>query len=156
VIEQLLADLGNHIAAARNVDANTALGALALLAARYLAHAAWLVTNNLTESRPADADHLAALADRLGLVGPRLVHRHARAVAGTGDLPTAIALLNPGLAARDGSSDRAWADLTAYRDALAARQAAAQRGRSARPHRRGHSAPASRPLRRRFTASPPV
>ena len=64
---------------------------------------------------------------RLGLVEPRLVHRRARAVAGTGDLPAAIALLDTGLAARDGSSDRAWADLTAYRDALAARQAAAER-----------------------------
>jgi hypothetical protein len=63
----------------------------------------------------------------------------ARAVAGTGDLPAAIALLDTGLAARDGSSDRAWADLTAYRDALAARQAAAERGRPVRPHRRGHS-----------------
>jgi hypothetical protein len=117
------------------------------------AHAAWLVTSNLTESRPADADDLAALADRLGLVEPRLVHRRARAVAGTGDLPTAIALLDTGLASRDGSSDRAWADLTAYRDALAARQAAAERGRSARPHRRGHSAPTARPSRRRFTAT---
>jgi hypothetical protein len=67
------------------------------------------------------------------------VHRRARAVAGTGDLPAAIALLDTGLAARDGSSDRAWADLTAYRDALAARQAAAERGRPVRPHRRGHS-----------------
>jgi hypothetical protein len=54
------------------------------------------------------------------------VHRRARAVAGTGDLPAAIALLDTGLAVRDGSSDRAWADLTAYRDALAARQAAAE------------------------------
>ena len=61
------------------------------------------------------------------------------AVAGTGDLPAAVALLDTGLAARDGSSDRAWADLTAYRDALAARQAAAERGRPVRPHRRGHS-----------------
>jgi hypothetical protein len=50
-----------------------------------------------------------------------------------------LALLDTGLAARDGSSDRAWADLTAYRDALAARQAAAERGRPVRPHRRGHS-----------------
>ena len=117
------------------------------------AHAAWLVTNNLTASRPADADDLAALADRLGLVEPRLVHRRARAVADTGDLPTAIALLGTGLAARDASSDRAWADLTSYRDALAARQAAAARGRPTRPHRRGHSAPTTRPSRRRFTAT---
>ena len=115
------------------------------------AHATWLVVNNISESRPDDADDLAALADRLGLVGPRLVHRRARAVAGTGDLPAAIALLDTGLAARDGSSDRAWADLTAYRDALAARQAAAERGRPVRPHRRGHSAPTARPSRRRFT-----
>ena len=116
------------------------------------AHAAWLVTNNLTASRPADADDLAALADRLGLE-PRLVHRRARAVADTGDLPTAIALLGTGLAAPDASSDRAWADLTSYRDALAARQAAAARGRPTRPHRRGHSAPTTRPSRRRFTAT---
>jgi hypothetical protein len=107
---------------------------------------------NQLDSRGA-TDDLAALADRLGLVEPRLVHRRARAVAGTGDLPTAIALLDTGLAARDGSSDRAWADLTAYRDALAARQAAADRGRPARAHRRGHSAPTARPSRRRFTAT---
>jgi hypothetical protein len=83
--------------------------------------------------------HLFGRSDRLGLVEPRLVHRRAHAVAGTGDLPAAIALLDTGLAARDGSNDRAWADLTAYRDALAARQAAAERGRPVRPHRRGHS-----------------
>lgn len=58
----------------------------------------------------------------------------------------------PALAARNGSSDRPWADLAAYRDALAARHAAAQRERPTRPHRRGHSAPATRPIRRRFTA----
>jgi hypothetical protein len=49
------------------------------------AHAAWLVVNNLSESRPDDADDLAA---RLGLVEPRLIHRRARVVAGTGDLTT--------------------------------------------------------------------
>jgi hypothetical protein len=239
VIDALLDDLTGHLAAGRNVDANAALGALTLLAARHLApadaagfhdrhaavlgatsrcasvvtpfdacpecradracpadawlhaiavaltgaqrnlnpktarvwlgpigrlaqhaatrpavaaHAAWLVTTNLTASRPADADDLAALADRLGLVEPRLVHRRARAAADAGDLPTAISLLDTGLAARDGSSDRSWADLTAYRDALAARQAAADRGRPARPHRRGHSAPTARPSRRRFAA----
>jgi DNA polymerase III epsilon subunit-like protein len=118
------------------------------------AHAAWLVVNNLSESRPADADDLAALADRLGLVEPRLVHRRARATADAGDLAAALSLLTAHLAARNGSSDRAWADLAAYGDALAARHAAAQRDRPARPHRRGHSAPATRPVRRRFTASP--
>jgi len=41
-------------------------------------------------------------------------------VAGAGDLPTAMTLVDTGLAARDGSSVRGWADLTAYRDALAA------------------------------------
>ncbi|MCU1618787.1 MAG: hypothetical protein JWR41_793, partial [Modestobacter sp.] len=77
-----------------------------------------------------------------------------RATADAGDLAAALSLLIAGLAARDGSSDRAWADLAAYGDALAARHAAAQRLRPARPHRCGHTAPATRPVRRRFTASP--
>jgi hypothetical protein len=63
----------------------------------------------------------------------------------------AISLLTTGLAARNGSSDRTWSDLAAYRDPLAGRHAATQRSRPARPHRRGHSAPATRPSRRRFT-----
>jgi hypothetical protein len=72
--------------------------------------------------------------------------------ADAGDLAAALNVLTTGLAVRNGSSDRAWADLAAYRDALAARHTAAQRDRPARPHRRGHSAPATRPMRRRFTA----
>ncbi|WP_194290596.1 3'-5' exonuclease [Modestobacter roseus] len=241
VIEKLLDDVTQHLAAGRNVDANAALGALTVIAARHLraadaagfhdqwadvlggtsrcigeetpfgachecradracpadswphaiavaltgaqrnlnwktarpwlgpvgrvaehaatrpavaAHAAWLVVTNLSESRPGDADDLVVLADQLGLVEPRLIHRRARAAADAGDLPTAVSLLDAGLAARDGSSDRAWGDVTAYRDALAARQAAADRARPARPHRRGHSAPPTRPVRRRFTTAP--
>lgn len=241
IIDALLEDLTGHVSAGRAVDANTTLGALAVLIARHLraadaaafhdrwagvlgrsarcagevtpfdscpecradracpadtwphaiavaltgaqrnlnwktarpwlgstgrvvqhatarpavaAHAAWLVVNNISDSRPHDADQLAALAAQLGLGEPRLLHRQARAVADTGDLAAAISLLTAGLASHGGSSDRAWSDLAAYRDALAARHAAAQRIRPERPHRRGHTAPTTRPIRRRFTASP--
>lgn len=118
------------------------------------AHVAWLVVSNISDSRPHDADQLAALVAQLGLAEPRLLRRQARAVANTGDLAAAISLLTAGLASHGGSSDRARSDLTAYRDAVAVRQATAQRIRPERPHRRGHPAPATRPARRRFTASP--
>jgi hypothetical protein len=90
-----------------------------------------VVVDDDDETRPDDADALAALAD--SLVEPRLVHRTARALAVAGD--------------RD-------APIAAATAAFAARQAAAQRPRTARPHRRGHSAPVGRPVRRRFTAQP--
>jgi DNA polymerase III epsilon subunit-like protein len=115
------------------------------------AHAAWLVVNNLTENRPEDADGLAALAAQICLVEPRLVHRRARQLAAAGDLAAAIDALRTGLDQRNGHSDRAWTDLAAYRDALVARHTATQRTRPVRPHRRGHSAPATRPAHRRFT-----
>jgi hypothetical protein len=100
------------------------------------AHAAWLAVSMLVLSRPADADTLVNLADHLGLVEPRLIHWKTRK-----------------LASRSDSTDRSWAELAAYRDALAARQAAIRRRRAARAPRRGHSAPATRPQRRRFTTS---
>jgi len=117
------------------------------------AHAAWLVATMLAETRPEDANVLAALADSLGLVEPRLVHRTARALAGAGDLTAAIAAATTAFGSRKGSTDRAWVELAAYRDALAARQAAAQRLNPHRPHRVGHSAPSGRPTRRRFTGA---
>jgi hypothetical protein len=48
-----------------------------------------------------------------------------------------IDLLATDLAARNDSSDRAWADLTAYRDALAAPRVAPARIRPARPRPAG-------------------
>lgn len=78
-----------------------------------------------------------------------------RVVPDGSDLATAIAVLTTGLAARNDNTDRAWSDLTAYRDALTARQAADQCGRPAPPHRGGHSAPCDTSARRRFTDSPP-
>lgn len=115
------------------------------------AHAAWLISAKITAARPDDALELAHFAERLGLLEPRLVHQRARTTAEAGDLPAAIAALTTALSARAGSTDRAWADLAAYRDALTARHTAAQRPRPVRPFRLGHSAPATRPTRRRFT-----
>lgn len=103
------------------------------------AQAAWREVTNLTERRAANADDLAALAYGLGLVEPRLVHRRARAVAGIGDPPTAIALLDT--------------DLT-HLPQHPRRTSGRRRAQPARPpHRRGHSAPTTRPLRRRFTTA---
>ena len=66
------------------------------------------------------------------------MHRRARATADDGDLAAALSQLTAGLAARNGSSHRAWADLVVHGDLLAARHAAAQRPRPARPYRTGH------------------
>jgi hypothetical protein len=63
----------------------------------------------------------------------------------------AISLLTTGLAARNGSSDRAWSDLAAYRDALAGRHAATQRSRPARPTGAGTAPRQTRRSRRRST-----
>ncbi len=116
-------------------------------------HAAWLAASMLIETRPDDAYALADLADRLGLIEPRLIHLQARRLLAAGDLDAAIVAATTGLSGRGGSTDRGWAELAAYRDALAARQTAARRRRPARPTRPGHSAPATRPQRRRFTTS---
>jgi DNA polymerase III epsilon subunit-like protein len=115
------------------------------------AHASWLVVNAADGKRPDDADVVAALAEELGLIEPRLFLRRARALAGAGELEQAIETATIGLAARDGSSDLAWQELLRYRDALAARQHALRRVHPPRPFRIGRSAPARRPQRRRFT-----
>ena len=53
---------------------------------------------------------------------------------------------------RYASTDRVWADLLSYRDAVAARHTAASRAPTTPPRfRPGHTAPANRPDRRRFT-----
>ena len=116
------------------------------------AHAAWLISAKIAATHPDDALALAKVADQLGLLEPRLVHQRARASAEAGDLPAAIATLATATSAGAGSTDRAWDDIAAYRDALTARHTAAQRPRPVRPFRPGHSAPATRPTRRRFTA----
>jgi hypothetical protein len=66
----------------------------------------------------------------------------------------AVDTITDALTSRAGSSERAWFDLIGDRNALAARLEAARRPRPVRPHRVGHSAPATRPVRRRFTGPP--
>jgi hypothetical protein len=80
--------------------------------------------------------------------------RRARQAADHGDLPAALSLIDRALTQRRQSTDRAWNELSDYRDALSARQIAAGRIRPTRRYRAGHSAPANRPTRRRFT--PPL
>jgi hypothetical protein len=63
-----------------------------------------------------------------------------------------LTLAETALSQQHQSTDPAWDELGAFRDALAAKKAAAERPRVVRPHRVGHSAPATRPFRRRFTA----
>lgn len=116
------------------------------------AHAAWLLTNVLAADRPDEALALEKLAGVLGLVEPRLAQHRARGRAEQGDVAGAMALAVGALELQAGSTDPAWDDLRRYRDALAAKQAAAERPKVVRPHRVGHSAPATRPRRRRFTA----
>lgn len=115
------------------------------------AHAAWLLVEAADQKQPDNADAVAALAQELGLVEPRLLLRQARALAAAGELETAIETANTNLAARNGSSDPAWRDLHTYRDALTARQHVRQHVRPPRPRRAGRSAPNERPQRRRFT-----
>ena len=115
------------------------------------AHAAWLLVKMLTLKKPADADKVAKVASGLGLVSPRLTHRAARVAEAGGGLAAAVALIDKASTHQRGSTDRAWADLLSYRDAIAARQVAASRVPTGpAPYRTGHTAPADRPDRRRF------
>jgi DNA polymerase III epsilon subunit-like protein len=110
-----------------------------------------LIAGLLQETKPAAAVDVADLAASLGLIDPQLVHLHAHQIADDGHPLAALTFIDQTLAHRNQSTDRAWTDLGAFRDALAAHQAAARRARPARPRRPGHSAPADRPSRRRFT-----
>lgn len=116
---------------------------------RTTSHAAWLIFRHLN----GDAGRTASLLDTVrahDLLEPRIAHHQVTELA-TRDIDAALAFAEATLLHRDGSTDPAWTDLAATRDALAARQSAASRVRPARPHRAGHSA-TSRPSRRRFTA----
>ncbi len=115
------------------------------------AHAAWLLVEMLTPKKPAEADKVAKMASDLDLVSPLLTHRAARVAEAGAGRTAALALIDKASAHRDGSTDRAWADLLSYRDAIVARQVASGRAPTGpAPYRTGHTAPADRPDRRRF------
>jgi hypothetical protein len=115
------------------------------------ANAAWLLVQMLAPKKPAEADRVAKLASDLKLVSPRLTDRAARTAEAGGGPAIALALIDMASAHQGGSTDRAWADLLSYRDAVAARQVAAGRiPAGPAPYRTGHTAPADRPDRRRF------
>lgn len=67
----------------------------------------------LSAARPADADARATLANQLGLVEPRLVHRGSRLLTGAGALTTTITTIITALKSHGPSSDPAWAALAA-------------------------------------------
>jgi DNA polymerase III epsilon subunit-like protein len=120
-------------------------------------HAAWLLYEMLSNQSPDKASAVADLARSIGITHPRLVHVHARTAELAGHPGDALRVIAAALSGRNKSSDRAWADLLAYRDSVQARQVAAARltGRT-RSYRIGHSAPADRPDRLRFRLTLPT
>jgi len=122
----------------------------------YASEAAWQVYEMLTNQKPDAAASLVDLADSLRLTHPRITHAKSRRLELLGDHDAALALIDATVATRGTSSDRAWVDLLSHRDAVASRQAALARIPAVPPPDRfGHSAPADRPDRRRFTLSTP-
>lgn len=120
------------------------------------AYAGWLLYEMLSNRKPDAAAAVAELTISLGLTQPRLAHVHARRTELAGDGAKALTLIDAALAQRAGSTDRGWADLLSYRDAVAARQVAATRTPAGpKTVRVGHTAPANRPERRRFQLTPP-
>ena len=119
----------------------------------YAAPAAWHLFEMLSNKHPNVAEDVADLADSLNLVHPRLVIARARALELAGEPAEAIAQIAAGAAHRGSSSDRGWLELADLQDAIQARASARARraARATRPFRDGHSAPDSRPDRRRFT-----
>ena len=118
--------------------------------------AAWQLYEMLTNTHPDTAADLAGLAATLDLTRrhPRLAAAGARRLEAGGDPDGALALVEAALAARAASTDPAWPDLVAARDAINARQVAAARlPAGPAPHRAGHTAPTCRPDRRRFHKS---
>lgn len=121
--------------------------------------AAWQLYEMLTNTHPDTAADLAGLAATLDLTRrhPRLAAAGARRLEAGGDPDGALALIEAALAARAASTDPAWPDLVAARDAINARQVAAARlPAGPAPHRAGHTAPTCRPDRRRFQIQGPV
>jgi DNA polymerase III epsilon subunit-like protein len=152
----LLVGAGRNFNARNSTSWLTPTGRLAELKADghpdLAGHAAWLLYEMLCNQFPDKASAMADLARGLGLTHPRLAHVQARNAELMGHPDEALTVITAALAGRNSSSDRAWADLLAYRDAVQARQVAVARARGrTSSHRVGHSAPADRPDRLRFS-----
>jgi hypothetical protein len=119
----------------------------------YAGPAAWHLYEKLSNNHRNVAQEVADLADELQLVHPRLVVARARALELGGTPDDALDRITAALAHRGTSSDRGWMELADLHDAIQARAAARARrpAHAERPFRDGHSAPANRPDRRRFT-----
>lgn len=101
---------------------------------------------------------VADLVDALNLNHPRLVLHQARQLELNGAGREALTRIDAATSGRATSSDRGWLDLADLRNAIEAREVARARSAAAtaRPYRPGHSAPDTRPDRRRFTLTAPA
>ncbi|MGN6243535.1 MAG: exonuclease domain-containing protein [Motilibacteraceae bacterium] len=117
----------------------------------------WLLYEMSSTSAPRRAREVATSSVAARVTHPKLTRVLALTAERDGDRDQARALLEQTLAARNGSSDTAWDDLRDLRDAVAARQVAAQRAaeaaarRANTPARKGHTSPQDRPVRLRFS-----